>query len=222
MQQLGRQGSEKLLQDLAVISNGDASRLEVLRRKVAALDMDAPQQRAIESRLKLARFRTLLGRLQRLRKATDNDAKDKLSQLADRVRFAVAEATKMRSEAAQFPTDWHVGSVAWQDLWKVAKSFAESAFFGSSPFFDPATHAECVLCRQVLSEDATKRMVAFASLASPDSRPGSAGVRRPGICHEHAPHDECGIARRYQYFGRGRCGIGGDEEFSGIISCRRA
>ncbi len=158
--------AEGALRSLADLNEEDETRLLVLKKQVAALDVDAPARRAAEGKLRLARFRTLQTRINAITVALGSDSKAALSAKVTRLQSATEAATLARAEAAGYEPAWQIGSAAWQHLWSSAKKYSELVLERQIPFFDAGIDAVCALCKTPTSAAAQDRLKSFSAFAS--------------------------------------------------------
>jgi hypothetical protein len=166
MAALEKEGSAEVLKALGALSDTEEDRLVELKRQVAALDVDAPSRRAEESKLRVARLRTLFSRLESIAKALSAIRFSVISDLAARLRIATEAATLARAEAAGYKPEWSIGDSAWQQLWSAAKKYAQEVTPREGAFFDDAVDTECVLCKQPISSEARDRLRSFTEFAA--------------------------------------------------------
>ncbi len=158
--------AEQDLNALGTLSEAEESRLVELRRQVAALDVDAPARRAAEGKLRVARFRALLGRVDAVSRALGSERIDALAAMAARLKTATEAATRARAEAAGYSPEWTIGSAAWQELWAAAKRYSEIVLPRDGEFFDEGVDTACALCKQTLDAPGRERLRSFSAFAS--------------------------------------------------------
>ncbi len=125
------------------------------------------------------------------------DANLKAKQEAATKRRAASEDAKRVFSTAPLEG---VASESWRSLWEQARAFSEQAAYPATAFPNTGDEARCVLCQQLLTDDARSRLRGFEDF-----------VR--GNLERSAAEAE----RRHQKLVQGRVEIPNDEELEGKL-----
>ena len=164
--------TESLDIDLAseVPSNAD-QRLAVLRQRVTNLEAHNLDQKKKDLTHLVADVKRVRNHLARTRAVMAQPAIEAVEEA--RKAAVVAREAADAASAAQFDAEplEGVGGRAWRLLWDAARSFSEEAAYPSAEF--PVLHAgtdpaRCVLCHQVLADEAAARLQAFDEYVAAD------------------------------------------------------
>lgn len=131
------------------------------------LKEEDPSKKARELRLQRSKLEILIKRLEEVTTLVSQSSYDKLTSLKQdlvKKEKAVSDAASIMKE--QIKIDG-VSSHSWRALWEAAKKYSvDEAYKGQSTSLDDKER--CVLCQQILDEDAKSRLSQFESFISND------------------------------------------------------
>lgn len=148
---------------------GQLSEDERARQKRLTEDLAKdPVKAAAEQRLFADNVLQLIAVIEKVASAYSDEAINGLKSLADTARLKREAANLASDKAFSGLAVIGVGSEAWRELWKAARSYSEHVAYPGKPF--PPEHDEaCVLCHQPLSAEAKTRMVSFETFIKEDT-----------------------------------------------------
>jgi energy-coupling factor transporter ATP-binding protein EcfA2 len=152
------------IKKLARLSNQEEQRLAQLREDLAK----NPASAAKELRLRIGRLKKLVAHVELSEATVSNEALANLTKL-------VAEA-KDKREAAKVAAEklfsgeplTGVGSETWRELWDSSRKYSEKAAYRNQAFPATGENARCLLCQQVLNEEAANRLRRFEDFVKAD------------------------------------------------------
>ena len=154
---LDQVGAEKELASLDALSEEEKTRKGELQQMLGS---ESPASRAKSLNLRAKRLRDAAASFARSWAAVSPTRVAALKSAIERHAICL-EAVELASEEAfaDEPVPG-VGSDAWQELWKSARTFSTTVAFPDRPF-PPAETEPCPLCHQELAESAADRMARF-------------------------------------------------------------
>ena len=134
------------------------------RSRLSSLDADLaqdPTKAAEKLKARGARLESLLGALNRLAGAAEAGRFAELRRLETNAK-AASEAARLASDSlfAEAPLSG-IGSDAWRRLWEAARSYSNQVVYPDRTFPVPVEDERCVLCQQILEDDAQRRQSGF-------------------------------------------------------------
>ncbi|MFZ4823935.1 hypothetical protein CQW32_04750 [Pseudomonas putida] len=183
---LGEESDLTTLSRLGTVSETEAQRLAFLKQTLLETDpgpkalllerlatrMDQAQQRAVNAQRwvsdrAIARAKELIDSEKAANVAMN------LAQAQLHGTVALAGDTASQIPTPSDPLLEETGNALWQALYRAAEAFSQQSAYPEHPFPHLEPDAQCVLCQQPYSADATERMRRFAAFVA-DSATGDA------------------------------------------------
>ena len=153
------------LERLASLDDAERERLRVLPGQLA----NDPVKQAQELRTRARRVEALQSMIGDAKAALSDDAVAALRTLVGSygAKMQAAEAAAKVSFTGDPLTK--IGEDAWRELWEAARRYSAEAYPGESfPVVEP-DDARCVLCQQLLADDAKDRLTRFERFVKDDT-----------------------------------------------------
>lgn len=116
------------------------------------------------------RLKTVIGQLEGLTAIVTEQSQTKLREAharLDTARRAAAAASANLFADEPLPD---IGSDVWKSLWEAARDYSRGSAYPSKSFPVIDSDAHCVLCQQLLSEEASKRLSSFEAFVQDESK----------------------------------------------------
>ena len=138
----------------------DDEELNTLNKRLLEVD---PQSKAESLRKAKEHLARLIKRLTDIKTQLSNGAFEKFLEAKEEAvakrRVATDDANRIFATA---PLDG-VASESWRLLWEQARRFSEEVVYTANLFPNTTAEARCVLCQQILTDDAKERLQSFES-----------------------------------------------------------
>ena len=149
------------LKQLGHLSSSDESRRQELETRIAQFKATGPEAKAADLRRRKARGDRVLTAVALIEERVSDQKARELRDSCLAARSA-AEAARLASDRdfAKEPLPG-VGSGPWRDMFEAARKYSEQAGYTGLPFPVMQEGSRCVLCQQVLNEEAAQRLRRF-------------------------------------------------------------
>jgi energy-coupling factor transporter ATP-binding protein EcfA2 len=138
----------------------DDEELNALTKRLLEVDPQSKAERLRKAKEHLSR---LIKHLTDIKTQLSNEAFEKFLKAKEKAivkrRVATDDANRIFASA---PLDG-VASESWRLLWEQARRFSEEVVYMANLFPNTTAKARCVLCQQILTEDAKERLQSFES-----------------------------------------------------------
>lgn len=166
LQRLRGDTDQEALQRIALLSESDLSRIEILRE---ALGSD-PEKRAREVRNAMSRLQRLDSAIGRTERVLNTGAVRRIESLLQNVHATGQAATAAAQAAFGGLPIRGIGDAAWRALWESARKYSEAEAYRDAEFPFTGEGAMCVLCLQSLNTEAKGRFVRFEDFVRNDTQ----------------------------------------------------
>lgn len=154
------------VESLSGLSTEEEGRLQTLIADLASDPARTIRQlQTLETRIK-----AVIERLEKLVAATAEENRTRLH--AAHSRLAAAHSAANAASATLFSEEPlpEIGSDVWKALWEAARGYSRAAAYPDKPFPVTGSDANCVLCQQPLSEEASQRLSSFEAFVQDESK----------------------------------------------------
>lgn len=154
------------VESLAGLSTEEEVRLQTLIADLASDPARTVRQlQGLETRIK-----AVIERLETLVAATAEENRTKLHAAHSRLAAARAAANAASENLFSDEPLPEIGSDVWKALWEAARGYSRAAAYPDKPFPVTGSDANCVLCQQPLSEEASQRLSSFEAFVQDESK----------------------------------------------------
>lgn len=154
------------VESLAGLSTHEEGRLQTLITDLASDPARIVRQlQGLETRIK-----AVIERLEKLVVATAEENRTTLCAAYSRLAAARAAANAASANLFSDEPLPQIGSDVWKALWEAARGYSRAAAYPDKPFPVTGSDANCVLCQQSLSEDASQRLSSFEAFVQDESK----------------------------------------------------
>ena len=154
------------VESLAGLSTDEEGRLQTLITDLASDPARTVRQlQGLETRIK-----AVIERLEKLVVATTEENRTTLHAAYSRLTAARAAANAASANLFSDEPLPEIGSDVWKALWEAARGYSRAAAYPDKPFPVTGSDANCVLCQQPLSEEASQRLSSFEAFVQDESK----------------------------------------------------
>lgn len=154
------------VESLAGLSADEEGRLQTLTTDLASDPARSVRQlKALETRIM-----AVIDRLEKLVVVTAKE--NRVTLHAAHSRLSAARAAANAASANLFSDEPlpEIGTDVWKALWEAARGYSRAAAYPDEPFPVTGSEANCVLCQQPLSEEASRRLSSFEAFVQDESK----------------------------------------------------
>jgi energy-coupling factor transporter ATP-binding protein EcfA2 len=149
------------VQTLANLTIEEESRIEVLEKSILDLQANDPRKLIQQLTLRAGRLKSLAEHMRLIEKALSTDEVEAVFKVRTDGRAKAEQAKQLHSLAFPNLILKGTGSDSWKHLWESARLFSQEQAYPGKLFPVVDTEAHCVLCQQVLDENASNRFKKF-------------------------------------------------------------
>jgi energy-coupling factor transporter ATP-binding protein EcfA2 len=117
-----------------------------------------------------SRIKAVIEQLERLAAAATEERQAALHEAHTRLTTARSAAAAASTELFADEPLPEIGSDVWKILWEAARDYSRASAYPDRPFPVTDSGAHCVLCQQLLSEEASKRLSSFEAFVQDESK----------------------------------------------------
>jgi ABC-type lipoprotein export system ATPase subunit len=151
----------KSIEDLAEMSEAEKRELDEIERKLAEIKIKSPKAYSESLRIKKRRIERILGEIEKIRIGLAEEEIEKIKSLQSELnatKKAIQFASKQSFESEPLSG---VTSEPWKIMFEAARQYSEQYTYPGESFPVTKTGARCVLCFQLLSQEASERLIKF-------------------------------------------------------------
>lgn len=155
------------------VSTESIDELKEQEARLRTTDTTKERQKLARQAVKLDSVRT---HIQGLQGAVGEDAVAALQEERDRLK-ALEQAADLLAKSFESEPRPGVGTSPWKELWESARRFSEAHAYPAEAFPVVGGDARCVLCQQLLEEEARERLSRFERFVQEDTLTQLRGAR---------------------------------------------
>jgi energy-coupling factor transporter ATP-binding protein EcfA2 len=154
------------VENLVLMTAEEETRLQILNLDLAS----DPARTVRQLQGQETRIKALIQRLERLGFAVEKESQTSLADAY--TRLATARSAAAAASAGLFADEPlpEIGSHVWKLLWEAARNYSRVAAYPERSFPVTGRGANCVLCQQPLTEQASKRLSSFEAFVQDESK----------------------------------------------------
>lgn len=169
IQSLTHETNPSEVEKLAKFTEAELERLEYLRKLRAQIDANRPEVLAAQHRRSKSRIEKIRDGVIALDNGLSPEKLNNLRLLQIRAREATETARLASEEAFKNQPLPGVGSDPWREMFEAARQYSETIAYAGQPFPFTDTDSRCVLCQQLLEDEAKQRMQSFEKFIKQDT-----------------------------------------------------
>ncbi|PRY40510.1 AAA family ATPase [Umezawaea tangerina] len=169
IKKLGADGCAAAINELAVLSDVEVSRLSFLGKELEALRQSDPATKAKLHKQHEQQLRPIYIAAGRLAEALSDvkvqQARDLIVEVSEQQKAVEADASLLEGTSVE-----GVGSETWMRLWRAARAYSQDQAYPHHEFPHVGAEAHCVLCHQELQPAAALMLTSLEKFARDESQ----------------------------------------------------